>query len=583
MKSKTLMAIFMLLSIAFAVNVLSISKVEILNPGETYDGVNNKFPRKAWLVEAVVTGTGDYWSSGEYLTAGWRTLEDPDENAASEKKVKIDMVPTAQYCRYSFEELGGGDDRQEFVWSETKLFGPKRFWYPYLGMEDWISQYCGCNWDWISRTCKNPTHKITYIAVKPVLGGTGYDVACAWMDRAISPIFAPVSGRREEIFGVKVKVQSADASYEGVITNRNKTGVWLGDRVFAEVVGGLTSGLKCPDVSNWRIIRNEAREMKTVSEATMNDYIKCLPVGKVYEREIVSGGLIWEALKDWFDGKREWSDVEATVRYCNTKRAEVLAGEDLLNPDIKKRLVDYEISESGELKIKYNTLINFPVVRMLIDSDWIKIVVTTPRPRILDEDLPKVKLTTGIPVTVSIPVKNVGKYAGTIKVKLDCGPIYVSPSTVQSHGFQPGETYRFNYVLRYSGTSSATFTCRVTAYAALDPSVKDEATFSAEYTYTGYGCIPGHEWCDGTKIMHCTESRTPIVKYDCARDGKVCAIDPSGKPICVEGYVPPPVPSKTPLWLIGLAIVLILLIFVAIRIYFRSVTAPFRFPLKILK
>jgi len=584
--SVLLLAIF---SVGFALNTLSISHVEILNPGES----GNPFPEKAWLVTATISNSpsSDLWESGEQLVAGWFTPKDTEENVAGDRYINIDAVPTNQYCKYLFKPLGDGlyaDDYLLGAYSLVPYDAPHRIYMATPGdIVAWFNDNCPVNCEVtgpFSYDCQPWTGYVVFLIDKSVAGGTYHDIACIYAKIPANQdffVFREPTGQQELFFGVVVGVKDEYGHEErAVITNRNYTSAWIGDNVFAKLEGGLQTGLLCPDVSNWRIVPVSyyPETYVTISEEKLNQYRACLPKGSV-NNPTLTDTPIYDAVERWYNGYADWSEVQAVVDDCNYLRSIVLNGEDFLNPEenpeinpeIPQRVVEYKITGDYMKIVFKNKLLTNPVIRLFIDSDWVKILIMIPRPDIVS--VPStITLQNNIQASLPIQIKNIGDAPGDITVTVDCGPISVYPSTVQTISLEPGELKTVTFALSYGAQvpgNEAYYTCTITAYATLNPSLKDTATVNVHYIYSGLGCIPGTKWCEGTKIMYCTQDREVEVYFDCATKGDYTCGYTDSEPVCIESHVPGGPGGRGPEWLkwltyiaigLGLAIVLILII-----------------------
>lgn len=573
MDKRLFVVLLLIISSGFALNTLSVSQVDLVPVGGS-----NPFPRQAWLVTATVTNSpsSDLWSSGEYVESGWFTPQDEQEGKAGDRRIRLDMKPTNQRCEYTLYGYSSAD-------SPTGVF-------PISQVE--VSEYYGSSsvslYDWLEQNCPIECTRGLFGSITECHSYSDYVVwayyqdypltfkrriACVWMryppDKT-NYIFRKPSGQQSIFFGVEVGVKDEYGhEVSGTISTQSPS-LWLDSDVFAQLQGGLQTGILCPDASNWRVVRVASDRLSTTQDTTLDNFVQsCLPKfsdfsgfqwsltpDEMWESTNTNtyvlsvntwfGTVIGDAIESFHIYEDSWSDVSSAIGSCNQLYNTIYNGEDVLPAEVKQNLVALDISADLLRVIFKNYLIVNPVVRFFIDSDWVRIVVMIPQPEIVD--IPSsINLVTGIPTSLPVTIKNVGNAPGSIVVTADCGPVSVSPAS-QTISLDPGATQTVSFTLQYSGTSSQTFTCTVEAYASSDPSKKDTATTSINYQYTGGQCIPGTKWCEGTKIMYCTENREVAVYTDCATQGNYTCAYVEGEPVCREAIVPPPPPEEGKPW-----------------------------------
>ena len=555
-RTKLLLALLFLLASSFSV-ITSVSRTELLWRGE---GANDKFSR-AWLVEAVITASSqDPWSSGEQIVFKTKP-KDLEDNAEASETFYVAMRPTRQECSYSLEPYGNANLGSSFLW-KIQYFGPQFFRYglPWeerlVGFRDWIVSNGICEdvdyskWgkeeqmrraEW----CVNPKHVLTWYSPHDHLALTpGVDVVIVVADPIFypsSPILMP-SGLTSKYFGVEVSVKKeSETTYHTATIDVDHPSKWvLENKVYAELLGGLQTKFECPKLEGTYVFVPKGVGTYTPAlQSVFNQYIQlCTPSGAF-------GSLtLWTAMDlalKSFQDTGDVSDVDKLVRQCDAWNSQMMAGTQI--GELATRYNIFITTSSASITFDNGFIAN-PAIRLLIDAYWLGIQLTIPKPQIVNINKPD-SFNNRIIATVYVDVKNVGEYAGDVVVDLTCSPpVYYPNGRTRTISISPGETKRVEFGVKYTGTESTTISCTATAYARLDPKVKDSEQFSMEYNYIQYLCEPGTEWCsaeDPTKIFYCTEDGRIEVKADCSELGNyVCTYSAEGKPVCTPREVPPP-------------------------------------------
>lgn len=333
------------------------------------------------------------------------------------------------------------------------------------------------------------------------------------------------TSNERKTFETTISVQPEGKPVESVVLSNTDIGAGtqtnLGDNVAIEWQGFLTTGVACP-ISNGHTAAHSNNFPGGWRLIDFGNYI-------LYENYVSPGGGFQTDLLSVANGQISTDQAESN---WNT-RAQVAITEDIIPNNI---LVTDSSSANGAIEILMDYPMVFPVFRMLVDADYLELVILLAQPDIISTTLLDFDEGQVNPEPLSVVVKNTGSGPGDINVRVTNCFGGISDGFPQTKSFQAGETKTFTFDM-YCGsdTSDANFNggCRVEATNTPIPGqaqLIDILDFAVS-CQSLQECIPNHARCEGNIIVQCLADGSDEVEIETCDADEICD-QSGGDPVC---------------------------------------------------
>lgn len=188
--------------------------------------------------------------------------------------------------------------------------------------------------------------------------------------------------------------------------------------------------------------------------------------------------------------------------------------------------------------VRENSITSFPVVRIIVDGDFLGIDRLSGEPNIVN-CVDDVNDKNGDSVIDSLSVKNTGNERASFDVSITCNnpKITVSSSNLIS-SINPDETETIS--VRTSGFSDnpntvETAVCSVKVTDRNSGS-SDSCSYNVRYEFADVICQPNQRLCseDGNEVLECSFDGTETNVVETCESDEICGSDSSGKVTCIE-------------------------------------------------
>lgn len=481
---------------------------------------------EAWVVSLV---SDDYTtdSLNAYLTP--QTIEDAS-GEEPEQALNIQVKTKPNYCTYS---LKTNTFNYQDIYTVEPIVISKWLWTK-ADLEEFkntIKSQCAdfSNSDYQIQIDNLNSDGTVWDAGEYVYGDTSWifkaNAYCVKLNEKIGTVGQPIDkiivAETDWTVGVEGKVSESETISNSEAGSGRSTKI--GDNVWVQWQGNLGTGEDCPDVSNLVGIHDNsfANGWRLGNRDDYNTYSSYLTNG--IKQDI-----------------REYSESSYPDYYQSTfsNRANTII-RDVADEETGFVYSVLDTSYySGKVKIDLGRQIVFPLFRLIIDADYLEIVIPTGKPSIVS--VSDIEFTEGLAGQVTAVIKNIGEGRGgfTTRIK-DCTGGFSSSTSPIGSILEVDEidTLYFNVI----GSSTAT-----------EQDVNGVCTLETKESITGeivtkiFGvkmtqlqqCIPGSMACsvddDGKSVVKkCNTAGTKYEIVEICPEGQECKLTVSGAK-CVD-------------------------------------------------
>jgi len=511
--------LFVIMSISMVQGaVLSIDQANIRS---NYFGFD-----EAWIVSFV---SDDYTtdSLNAYLTP--QAIEDASGLEPEQAlQIKVDTKPN--YCTYSFKT-------NTFSYQDIYTIQEKTFYKWIWGdgdaqeLTDEINSICAdfsklnykSNAVYDSSSNKLTTGDYVHVDAGNYIIAKKVNVYCSQLNEKIGTIAQPIDKRiiAETDWTVGVEGKTSESKTISNSEAGDGRSTKLGDNVWVQWQGNLGTGEDCPDVSNLIGVHDNSffNGWKIGSRDDYNTYSSYITSGIINDIEL-------------------FSQSTSTQSYSFEDRANAIV-RDVVDEEsgFVYSVLDTSYS-SGKVRIDLGRQIVFPLFRLIIDADYLEIVIPTGEPSIVS--VSDIEFTEGLAGQVTAVIKNIGegKAGFTTRIK-DCTNGF-SSSTAPTGSIldvDQIETLYFNVI----GSSTAEEQV-VNGVCTLE--VKESITGEIATKIFGVKmsqlqqCVPGTVACSvddlgNSVVKKCNTAGTKYEIIETCPEGQECRLTISGAE-CVE-------------------------------------------------
>ncbi len=475
--------LLLIVFVALAFNVsaftaLSISPTDFQSNDPNLNG-------RAFLLSVVEDG------SSQYAVGTIKAADISAKGFSAQNDLKIETKVNEQSCNYGLVQ---SNDFEILRFSNTKTNA----------------------WDWdVTNTmnqCKNNPNYYYTFATGGVLTK---DVYCiTYQHMGVPGIIQTPS----TIFNADIIVTAKGETKKGTIGSETDRSVNIGNVAFAKWTGNLVSGEQCPilasegfrvihDITgNWRLINSASYENYRTRTIAFDSAINEVIYNKVSDASI-NNMLSALALNN---GAAD--DAAKAVAYAKPVS---FTSNDLNN---------------GQMKLTLNKLIQFPLITMHVNADWLGVVIPVGEPKIVD--ISSSIFQEGTEGKIDMTIKNNGNVQASFSVSASCdAPFQMIRASTTLSGMNPGEIRATSLPITVTTNDNIERTCTVTVQDLEDGSKRDSKTVTVKATPLAV-CSPGQTLCDGQTAKICN-SQGSAYQQD-TTDPTRCASDDGAKKIECE-------------------------------------------------
>lgn len=303
----------------------------------------------------------------------------------------------------------------------------------------------------------------------------------------------------------------------------------IGDDISIEWVGSLSSGDTCPvDTRHLAAHSNDfSNGWRLISEGNYETY-----------EQYVNNNLD-DTLLQVGGGQKTPATAESEL---NTRA---------YNAILEKRytpsaIVTDQSASSGKIKFDLANQIIFPQFRMLIDADYLELVILQGEPKIVSATINQ--FTEGGEGTLTVQAKNIGEGPGDFELRVVGCDDEFSSSGIQYPSLRPGEQATYTFPV-YCSSAAKTATFSGSCYVEMKTKaivglqqLTDRKRFDITCTSI-LSCTPGRKRCDLVEnaVLECLPDGTDETIIERCDASETCEYI-AGAPTCVtKGPAPQPV------------------------------------------
>lgn len=307
-------------------------------------------------------------------------------------------------------------------------------------------------------------------------------------------------------FSAKITLKRGTEEYSGTISSVGQQDIVLQTPTKKIAIVNFAGGLITPNVCG---------SSTGTGGTSVSGYIPYYNNGKwniisqgQYDNYLARKATIFTCTdsKEWFG----FSDV-AGFKECI----------DVYNADVDKAVTSISgfgniittSESSGILQLESTSPIQYPVVTMKIDAEFIGVVTNAGTPKITNTAFPE--FGTGKTSTITATIKNIGDFDGHFRAYLECDSIFTGGNTIDVPTVEPGKETKA-YLDVTSATTTGTGCCTVVAYDVANPSVLVRGEKTCTTFTQAPQCTPlAARRCNRLKIEVCTETLGWTLEQEC--------------------------------------------------------------------
>ena len=507
--------IFFLLAVSVFGAVLSFTNINLKSNYFNFD--------KAWIIS---------WVDDDYTTDSVNAYLTQNEIEAisgekSKQGISISVKGIENYCKYNFNINRFTKNNIYTIKFVTEKFC---FWNKEKAIK-WVNEHCA---DFNNDAYSSTFTTIDQIEASDNVVYTSFLLVayyeCAELQQKIGTVGAI---ENEKIVSKSEWTIKADGKGEqkALITN-DETGsgrnTRIGDNVWIQWQGLVSTGDSCPDTNNllgihhsdiggWRIARNDNYE----------EYLNAL-------RNFETKYLIM-----WTDGKRTKDALETEFNSLARSVSDKADTND-------HRIIDTTLN-SGSMKFILSQKIAFPLYRLIVDADYLELVIETGKPKIVE--VTDIKFNEGEKSGIGrATVKNIGEGNAGFNLRIiNCEEGFSSSYSSGTGVLAPDESKIIEFLVTGSSVAKSEDvkgSCVLEMKEGTTGEI-DRESFGVEFTQM-QDCIPSKRICGfvpDTEIHAVKKCNSKGTKYEIEKE---CAEDETCKNLqCVKiGTTPPTIDCK---------------------------------------
>lgn len=446
------------------------------------DYVSNdpKLGTKSWLLTVVQNCMGRYAVG----TIDSQEIKDTADKATAEYDLKISTTVDEQKCEYPIQVQGKSIRHMNY---ETKTL------YLGIGSGDWENQ------------CEAKTG-YRYFQKK------GWDYTCWWTTTTAQH---GVVGTSALTFKSTITLEAKGEKHTQTISSYGPGSVYFDNNIaYVYWNGNLVSGEQCPIASDYKVsaaYQNGA--WRTIDESVFQSYL-------TYDE---SG--FYNCLQRYVDyGTETPKSCQDSYSYYESN---ALSGKTLTSSGGSVATVLGTLS-NGKVYLELSKLIQYPMLSMKINANWIGIYIPVGKPQITF--VSSQPFQTGTNGIINVEVKNIGTALGAFGVYAECPSGISQTGGTQYVDVLPNEIGKVSIPVTATCGEETTKTCTVYAYDRNNPAEKVSKSVSATCKPIIL-CTAGEMRCNGNWIEQCNDKGSGWVQKNECKDG--CEIK-NNVPTCKE-------------------------------------------------
>lgn len=475
------------------------------------------------------TGTPGNLDSGKYWILTWtddgseyefvNAIIEPDDfedetGTPSKQDLSITAEGTNNRCEMDLIQVSRPD-----VYTGAIVYNDVPPWYCPSGssainndndLQSWITQNC-----WGGYVCQN--------------GWTNDRIWCMRQEQKLAEI-----GETRNLayrFDTTFAVTAEGKSTQRVTVSNSDTGAGkstnIGSEISIEWVGSLSSGETCPAIINQLAAHsnNFADGWRLINEGNYETY-------EQYVQNNLDDTLIQIGT-----GQKTPSQAENEL---NTRAYDAI----LQKQYTPSPTITDQSSSSGKIKFDLTNQIVFPQFRMLIDADYLELVILQGEPKVVSANVNK--FNEGGEGTLTTEVQNIGEGPGDFELRVVGCDSDFSSSGIQYPSLSPGERETFTFPV-YCSSTEKTEEFSGSCYVEMKTKAvvgQTQLTDRKQFDLTCISipsCTPGRQRCDlvNNVILECLPDGTDETVIEQCLASETCDLI-SGTPTCVTKGPPSP-------------------------------------------
>jgi hypothetical protein len=475
------------------------------------------------------TGEPGQLNSGKYWLLTWtddgsryefvNAVIDPEDfedetGTASKQSLTISAEGTQNHCELDIAQISRPD-----VYTGKIVYNDVPPWYcpatdlsndPEL--ESWIDQNC-----WNGYVCQN--------------GWANDRIWCMRQEEKLADIGETrnLAYRFDTTFSVKAEGKSIQtATISNTATGVGKS-TNIGNDISIEWVGSLSSGETCPV---------DTRHLAAHSNGFSTGW-----------RLIDDGN--YQTYEQYVNNNIDDTLIQIATNQKTPTQAENEINTRAYNAILEKRytpsaIVTDQSSSSGKIRFNLANQIIFPQFRMLIDADYLELVILQGKPKIISANINQ--FTEGAEGTLTTTVQNIGQGPGDFELRVVGCDDEFSSSGIKYPSLAPGASATYTFPM-YCSSIEKTATFSGSCYLEMktkaivgQEQLIDRKSFDVS-CMSILSCTPGRQRCDlvENSIVECLPDGTDETAIEICKASETCEYI-SGTPTCVtKGSLPEPV------------------------------------------
>ena len=310
-----------------------------------------------------------------------------------------------------------------------------------------------------------------------------------------------------------IMLTSHGETKKGTISNAGDRSLTLSNIAYAKWTGNLVTGESCPNLESegYTIAHDTSGQWRLVSNANYQEYLR-------------KEDNTWDAIETIV-----YANIGDRSFYTNSFTSAVnqqnLAVDKALQQASYRKTtqITSNLLNNGQMVMELSKLIQFPVITMHVNADWLGIVVPVGEPKIID--VKSSVFREGQEGSIDVTLKNNGNVKASFSVSASCeAPFQMVRASTTISGVGAGETRTASLPITATTNEEVSKTCTITVHDLENSNKRDSATVTVRVTPLSV-CTAGTKTCEGETALICNSQGSAYVQD--TQEPLRCVKDPS--------------------------------------------------------